>query len=502
MSVDTERATNVIDIAIIGAGFSGLGTAIRLRQQGIEDFVVLERHDDVGGTWWANTYPGCACDVPSHLYSFSFAPNPEWSQTYSPQPEIHAYLQRLAQRFDLYRSIRLGTTVASAAWDDDAGRWTVETSGGPISARVLIAGMGPLTEPSIPELTGLDTFEGTMFHSARWDHRHDVSGERVAAIGTGASAIQFVPAIQPKVAALHVFQRTPPWVVPHTNRRITEPERRLYRRVPALQKAVRAGIYSARELLVLGFVKNPRLMRVPERLSRKHMRDQIADPELLAKVTPDYTIGCKRILPSNRWYPALAEPNVDLLTSAVREVRPRSIVAADGTEREVDTIIFGTGFHVADMPIGEWVRGRGGKRLVDAWDGSPRAHLGCTVAGFPNLFLLLGPNTGLGHSSMVYMIESQINHVIDALHVMRERGAAVAEVKPEVQTAYNCEIDAKLTGTVWNTGCSSWYLDDTGRNPTLWPDWTWQFRRRTRRFDPAEHTLRAARTADLAPVPA
>ena len=488
------------DIAIIGAGFSGLGTAIRLRQQGIEDFVVLERHDDVGGTWWANTYPGCACDVPSHLYSFSFAPNPDWSQTYSPQAEIRAYLQRLAHEHDLYRSIRLGTTVSEAAWDDDAGRWTVQTSGGPVSARVLIAGMGPLTEPRIPDLPGLDAFEGAVFHSARWDHEHDVAGKRVAAIGTGASAIQFVPAIQPEVAQLHVFQRTAPWVVPHTNRRISTPERRLYRRLPALQKAVRAGVYAGRELLVLGFVKNPRLMRLPERLARRHMREQISEPELLARVTPDYTIGCKRILPSNRWYPALAQPNVELVTSPIRELRARSIVAADGSEREVDTIIFGTGFHVADMPVGEWVRGRGGRRLVDAWEGSPRAHLGCTVAGFPNLFLLLGPNTGLGHNSVVYMIESQINHVLDALRVMRERGAAVAEVRPEAQQAYNRELDARMAGTVWNTGCSSWYIDATGRNPTLWPDWTWRFRRRTRRFDPAAHTLRTA--AERVGVPA
>ena len=290
-------------------------------------------------------------------------------------------------------------------------------------------------------------------------------------------------------------------MVPHTSRRISDGERRLYRRLPALQKAVRAGVYAGRELLVLGFTKNPRLMRIPERLARRHMREQIADPELLERVTPDYTIGCKRILPSNRWYPALGEPNVELVTSAIREVRPRSIVAADGTEREVDTIIFGTGFQVADMPIGEWVRGRDGKRLADAWEGSPRAHLGCTVAGFPNLFLLLGPNTGLGHSSMVYMIESQINHVMDALRVMRERGAAVAEVRPEVQRAYNREIDARMTRTVWSTGCSSWYLDDTGRNPTLWPDWTWRFRRRARRFDPAQHTLRLA-TADRGAVPA
>jgi cation diffusion facilitator CzcD-associated flavoprotein CzcO len=489
------------DIAIIGAGFSGLGTAIRLRRQGIEDFVVLERHDDVGGTWWANTYPGCACDVPSHLYSFSFAPNPHWTRTYSPQPEIRAYLQRLAREHDLYRSIRLGTTVTSAAWDDDGGRWQLETSAGPVSARVLIAGMGSLAEPRIPDLPGLDGFEGAVFHSARWDHEHDLTGERVAAVGTGASAIQFVPAIQPQVASLHVFQRTAPWVVPHTSRPISRAERRLYRRVPALQKAVRAGIYAAREALVLGFVKQPRLMRVPERVSRRHMREQISDRELRERVTPDYTIGCKRILPSNQWYPALAKENVELVTSPIRAVRARSIVTADGSERPVDTIVFGTGFHVTDAPWGEWVRGRGGRRLVDAWEGSPRAHLGCTVAGFPNLFLLLGPNTGLGHSSMVYMIESQITHVLDALRVMREHGAAVAEVRPEVQDAYNREVDAKMAGTVWTTGCSSWYQDASGRVPALWPDWTWRFRLRARRFDPREHTLRAA-SPERAPVAA
>jgi cation diffusion facilitator CzcD-associated flavoprotein CzcO len=492
MSVETESGTTHVDIAIIGAGFSGLGMAMRLRQRGSEDFLVLDRHDDVGGTWWANTYPGCACDVPSHLYSFSFEPNPEWSETYSPQAEIRAYLQRCAREHDLYRSIRLGTTVTDAEWDDDDGRWTLQTSGGPVSARVLIAGMGPLTEPKIPELPGLDRFEGKVFHSARWDHGHDLTGERVAAIGTGASAIQFVPAIRPRVARLHVFQRSAPWVMPHPGRRITSAERRLYRALPAAQKAVRAGTYAGRELFVLGFVKNPRLMRVAEAIARRHMRAQISDPALIEKVTPDYTIGCKRILPSNRWYPALARPNVELHTGGVSEVRERSVVAGDGSEHEVDTIIFGTGFQVTDMPLGDWVRGREGKRLADVWRGSPRAHLGSTIAGFPNLFLLLGPNTGLGHSSMVYMIESQISHVLDALHVMQRRGAAIAEVTPEAQEAYNRELDARMEDTVWNTGCASWYIDATGRNATLWPDWTWRFRRRSRRFDPADHTLLAA----------
>jgi cation diffusion facilitator CzcD-associated flavoprotein CzcO len=283
--------------------------------------------------------------------------------------------------------------------------------------------------------------------------------------------------------------------MPHPSRRITDAERRLYRRLPALQKLNRAGVYAGRELFVLGFVKNPRLMRVAEAIARRHMRSQISDPGLLEQVTPDYSIGCKRILPSNRWYPTLGRPNVELIPHAIGEVRERSIVCADGGEREVDTIIFGTGFHVTDMPIGHWVRGRGGKKLIEAWDGSPRAHLGSTIACFPNLFVLLGPNTGLGHSSMVYMLESQINHVLDALRVMRRRGAAIVEVTPEAQAAYNAELDAKLEGTVWNTGCSSWYIDATGRNATLWPDWTWRFRRRSRRFDPAEYRLRAAAPA-------
>jgi cation diffusion facilitator CzcD-associated flavoprotein CzcO len=359
-----------------------------------------------------------------------------------------------------------------------------------VSARVLVAGLGPLTEPSIPDLPGLDGFEGTVFHSARWDHDHDLTGERVAAIGTGASAIQFVPAIQPKVARLTVFQRSAPWVLPHPNRRISEPERRLYRRLPALQKLTRAAVYAGREVLVLGFVKRPGLMALPQRIARRHMRGQISDPQLLERVTPDYTLGCKRILPSNRWYPALGEPNVELVTDRIREVRARSVVTESGAEHEVDTIVFGTGFRVTDMPIGHWVHGRGGKLLADAWGESPRAYLGTAMPGFPNLFVLLGPNTGLGHSSMVYMIESQINHVMDALRVMDERGAAVAEVEPEVVADYNRELDARMEKTVWSTGCTSWYIDTSGRNPTLWPDWTWRFRMRTRRFDAARYRLR------------
>jgi cation diffusion facilitator CzcD-associated flavoprotein CzcO len=497
-SCETKREGGMqTDIAIIGSGFSGLGMAIRLKQEGRDDFVVLERGDDVGGTWHFNTYPGCACDVPSHLYSFSFAPNPDWTQTYSPQPEIGAYLRRCADDFGIRPHVRLNTTVTQAEWDEGAGRWLLETGDGErITARVLVAGMGPLAEPKIPDIPGLDNFKGKSFHSARWDHDHDLSGERVASIGTGASAIQLVPQVQPDVAKLHVFQRTPPWVFPHRNRPVTRFERRLYRTFPAAQKLVRGGVYAMREMAVLGFVKQPALMRLVERVAKRHMRSQISDPQLLEKVTPDYTIGCKRILPSNGWYPALGKPNVELVTDGIAEVREHSIVTDDGSEREVDTIIFSTGFHVADMPVGKQVRGRGGRTLDESWEGSPRAHVGSTVAGFPNFFMLLGPNTGLGHSSMVYMIESQIAYVLDALRTLERSGADAVEVRPEAVTAFNQAIEEQLDGTVWNTGCASWYLDDTGRNATLWPDWTWRFRQRTARFDAGNYEFVRTGTGD------
>jgi cation diffusion facilitator CzcD-associated flavoprotein CzcO len=352
--------------------------------------------------------------------------------------------------------------------------------------------MGPLAEPKVPDIPGLDRFEGAKFHSARWDHDHDLKGERVASIGTGASAIQLVPSIQPDVEQLHVFQRTPPWVFPHSNRPTTRVERTLYRALPALQKLVRGAVYAARETFVLGFVKNPRLMKVAEKLARVHMRRQISDPDLLEKVTPDYTIGCKRILPSNKWYPALGQPNVELVTSGIAEVREHSIVTEDGVEREVDTIIFSTGFQVTDMPVGKQVRGRDGRTLDETWEGSPRAHLGCTVPGFPNFFMLLGPNTGLGHSSMVYMIESQVAYVLGALRTMESADAAALEVRAEAAAGFNEGIEAQLDGTVWNTGCASWYLDDTGRNATLWPDWTWRFRQRTANFDAPSYELHRA----------
>ena len=480
-----------VDVAIVGSGFSGLGMAIRLKQEGFEDFVVLERGDNVGGTWHFNTYPGCGCDVPSTLYSFSFAPNPEWTNTYSRQPEIAAYLRRCAGDFGVREKIRFNTTVTGAAWDDDASEWVVDTADGEaLRARVLVSATGPLFEPKIPDIPGLDRFEGRTFHSARWEHDFDFRGKRVASIGTGASAIQYVPEIAKEVSQLHVFQRTPPWVMPHPQRPTTKLERRLYKRFPGLQKLARAGVYVGRESFVLAFVKQPRLMKLAERIARRHMRDQISDPELLRKVEPDYTLGCKRILPSNRWYRALGRDNVELITEGVSEVRERSVVTADGRELEVDAIVFGTGFHVTDMPVASLVRGADGRSLEEHWQQTIHAHNGTAIPGFPNLFLLLGPNTGLGHGSMVYMIESQVNYVLSALKTMRARGAAVAEVRADAEAAFNRDIDRRAEGTVWNSGCKSWYVDASGRISTLWPDWTFAFRRRLARFDADNYELR------------
>ncbi|MCW2673463.1 MAG: FAD-dependent pyridine nucleotide-disulfide oxidoreductase [Frankiales bacterium] len=499
--LDLAAPTEAARIVIVGSGFAGIGMGVRLKQAGIDDFVILERASEVGGTWRDNTYPGCACDVPSKLYSFSFALNPDWTRSFSPQPEIRSYLKRCAVDHDLLPHVRFGCTVRDASWDEARGRWVVETSAGTYEGELLVSGMGALSEPSVPAIPGIESFEGTTFHSATWDHDHVLAGERVAVIGTGASSIQFVPQIQPDVARLDLYQRTPPWVMPRRDRGLSKVERWLFRRVPALQRIAREAIYWARESFVPAFRGKAGLMKMGEAQARRHLAQQVRDPELRARLTPSYDMGCKRVLLSNDYYPALTRPNVDVITDGIAEVRPHSIVATDGTEREVDTIIFGTGFHVTDLPAANHIRGTGGLLLRDAWRAEGmRAYKGTTVAGFPNLFILAGPNTGLGHSSMVFMIESQVAYVLDALRTMDAAGAAIAEVRPEVQAAYNEELQRQLRPTVWmRGGCASWYLDDHGRNPTLWPTFTFTFRRQTTSFDAAAYTLRPA-PAPVAPT--
>lgn len=483
-------------VVIVGAGFGGIALALRLRREGVEDVVVLEKEEDLGGTWLVNTYPGCQCDVPSLLYSLSDAPNPEWTRTFAPQPEIWEYLREVADRFDLKRQIRFGTELTGADWDPTEQRWSLHTSAGPLSADVLILAAGFLSEPALPAIEGLDRFEGTVFHSARWRHDHDLTGERVAVIGTGASAIQFVPEIQPRVAHLSVFQRTPPWVMPRPDRPFKGWERWLMRHSRLATRLGRARVYWSRELLVLMFARYPRLTRTAAAGARAHLEDQVDDAGLRARLTPAYALGCKRVLLSNEYFPALCQPNTELVTEPISEVLPHAVVTADGVEHPVDTIILATGFEATEPPIARRVRAADGRTMRQHWGDSMRAYLGTTVPEFPNLFLIIGPNTGLGHSSMIFMIESQANYVADALKTMAARNIASVSVDPAAADEFGEEMQRKLARTVWSTGCSSWYLDASGRNTTLWPDFTWQYRQRTRRFDPDRYLLtRSARGA-------
>lgn len=496
MAYDAGKPVEAKQVLIIGSGFAGLGMAIKLREAGIEDFQILERGSDVGGTWRDNHYPGCACDVQSHLYSFSFEPNPDWTRMFARQPEIRAYLEKCADKYDLRRHIVFGANVQTARYDDASASWTVTTADGrSFKAQVLVSGMGGLSNPAMPNVKGLEKFKGKAFHSAHWDHSYDLAGKKVAVIGTGASAIQFVPQLQKLAGRVDLYQRTAPWIMPKPDREIGQIERVLYRRFPALQNAYRTAIYWALESRVLGFAVNPKLMTLVQGIARSHIKKQIADPTLRAKVTPDYTIGCKRILISNDYYPALAQDNVEVITDSIAEVRANSIVDANGVERKVDAIIYGTGFKAQDpMPRGT-VFGKGGVDLLDAWKDGPEAYLGLSVAGFPNFFMLVGPNTGLGHNSMVFMIESQVAYVMDALKTMKARQLRAVDVKPDAQVSFNKGIQGKLTKTVWTSGCKSWYVDANGKNTTLWPGFTFVYRGKTRRFKADQYQLEAAAEA-------
>lgn len=483
--------TTTVEVAIVGSGFAGLGAAVKLDEAGSPDWVILEKGERLGGTWRDNTYPGCACDVESHLYSFSFRPNPNWTRTFARQAEIWAYLEDVADHYRLRDRIRFGANVTGAEWGGT--HWDVQTAdGSSVRARFLVWGTGALHEPSVPEIEGLDRFIGTVFHSARWDHGHDLRGKRVAVIGTGASAIQFVPVIAPDVASLTLFQRTAPWVLPKPDRPIGAAARSRYARFPILQWLSRQSLYWCHEALVVAFL-NPRYLTLIERFTRRYLdRTFAADPELKATLTPNFTIGCKRILLSNDYYPALRRDNVTVETDRITRVTETGVVTTDGREHEVDTIIFGTGFTVAGGMTQVAITGRDGVKLVDAWRDGAQALLGTTVAGFPNLFLVVGPNTGLGHSSMVFMIESQLSYLLDAIRVTDAHRARAIDTVADRQDTYNAEIQARLDKAVWSQGgCASWYLDAHGRNRTLWPDYTFRFRSRTRRIDPADHELLA-----------
>ncbi|QKG25512.1 flavin-containing monooxygenase [Actinomadura verrucosospora] len=484
----SERAPAIV---IIGSGFAGLGMAIRLKQSGFHDFVILEKSEALGGTWHDNTYPGCACDVPSHMYSFSFELNPGWSRMFAPQPEIRSYMERTADKYRVREHIRFGSTVDTMEYQDDARRWNVTlTDGTVLTPRAVISGIGALHIPSFPDLPGIERFQGTTFHSAEWDHSYDLAGKRVAVIGTGASAIQFVPRIAKEAGELVLFQRTPPWIQPKPDFTFPRPVRTAFAKVPGAARAFRNGIYWALEARAVGFTIDPRLSLPQEKLARRHLEKQIPDPELRAKVTPDYTIGCKRVLLSNDYYPALARPNVTVETSGIAEVRENSIVTKDGEEHEVDCIVYGTGFKVVDALNELRVTGRGGVKLQEIWADGIEAHRGTTIPGMPNFFMLLGPNTGLGHNSVVFMIEVQIQQVLSCLRLLQESGADALEPKPEASRRFNDRMQRRLRRAVWNEGgCSSWYLDDQGVNRTLWPGHTFEFWAGNRKAKPEEYLL-------------
>lgn len=493
-TTDTTTAVPVPDVVtlpghvrtlVVGAGFAGLAVAAKLLgEDPAADLLVLERATEVGGTWRDNTYPGCACDVPTSLYSFSFAPNPDWSHTYGRQPEIYAYLRKVARDTGIHARTVFDCPLVEARWDATTQRWAVTTTRGELTADVLVVATGTLSAPKLPDVPGLADFTGTTFHSARWDHDHDLAGERVAVVGTGASAVQFVPEIVDTAAHLTVFQRTPGWVIPRLDRTFSRAERALYRRVPAAQKAMRGFVYGYRELYILPLAKVRSLLPAIGTVARAKLRLEVPDAGLRADLTPDYTVGCKRLLLTNAWLPTLARPDVDVVTTGLARITPTGVVDGAGTEREVDTLIFATGFTPTEPPVAHQVRGRDGRTMAEHWDGSPSAHRGTTVAGFPNLFLMYGPNTNLGHSSIVYMLESQARYVADALSTMEREHLGEVEVREDVVSGWGDRMQDGLQRTVWNAGgCASWYFDSRGRNSAMWPTFTFRFRRALRRFD-------------------
>ena len=473
---------HIYDVLIVGAGISGIGAAIRLLKEGFTDFVILEKAADLGGTWRDNTYPGCECDVPSALYSYSFAQKPDWTRNFAGQAEILDYVRDTAQSHGILPYIRFSQPVERSQWDEAAGHWVVKAGSNTYYARTTIACGGYLHEPIIPSIPGLKEFKGKLFHSSRWDHEHDLTGERVAVIGTGASAIQFVPKIQPQVKSLAIFQRTAQWVLPKPNRRNEGLKRRVLSQA-VLLNLWRKMLYGGFESFGIGF-RRPALLRQFQKIGVSHIKRKVADPELRAKLTPDYTLGCKRVLMSNHYYPALCKPNVDLFATGVKELRGNVVVGADGSEAEADTIILGTGFYVTEQPIAKHVFDAKGRSLSEAWAGRMEAYRGTCIAGFPNSFMVLGPNLGIGHNSAFVVIEAQFDYIMSALTTMRDKQLSRIEVRPEVQARFNVEVQKDLQTTVWNTGgCSSYYLDKNGFNSIGFPWSTLKMRKLLSAFD-------------------
>jgi cation diffusion facilitator CzcD-associated flavoprotein CzcO len=489
--MSSNGASRELSVGVVGAGFGGVGIGIKLRQAGIEDFTIFERGETVGGVWRANTYPGAACDVPSHLYSYSFAPGHHWSRRYAPQREILRYLDETARDFGITPHIRFATEVTAARFDAEAGRWALATgSGERHEFDVLVTACGQLTRPAIPKVEGIEDFAGPVFHSAEWDHDVDLAGKRVAVIGTGASAIQFVPEVAKAAGTTTIYQRSAPWILPKSDRLYPEWERRIFKRFPLRVAAARAGMFAFFEMGTYGFTGHNAILKpfqkIADREREKHLGD---DPELLAKATPNYTIGCKRVLFTSDWYPTLVRDDVELVTDPVERVTAAAIVA-DATERETDVIIWGTGFQTHNFVAPMDIHGLGDRELNAVWGERAEAFLGTTVSGFPNMFVLYGPNTNHGSGSVPYTLESQFNYVLDGIRRLREGGFKWIDLRPETQQRWRAEIAERSRDTVWTTGgCGNWYVNAKGENTNNWPGPWLEYRRRTRKIDPGDYRV-------------
>lgn len=491
-------------VVIIGAGFGGLGLGHALSTSGIDDYVILEKGPGVGGVWRDNGYPGAACDVPSHLYSFSFEPKLDWSRKYAPRAEILAYLTHVADKYGIRSHVRSDNEVTRAVFDERRAQWTVETRTGEVfEAEILVSAVGQLSRPAIPRLRGLDTFKGPAFHSAAWDRAFDPRGKTVAVIGTGASAIQIVPALQPIVRKLSLFQRSAAYLVPRNDRAYSPIELSLLKRFPTLHTLSRGLTYGLLELRMVGFLYPDLALPALQKQCEEHLAKAVRDPILRKKLTPDYPIGCKRVLLSDDYFPALTQPNAEVITDAISHLEADAIVTADGVRHEVDAIVFGTGFHATEFLSPIQIVGTGGALLEERWRDGAEAYLGVTVHGFPNLFMLYGPNTNLGHTSIVYMIESQIRYVMEALRLLDRENLATAEVRSQVQTAFNRDLQARLSKMVWSADCTNWYKTASGKSTNNWPGYTFAYRAATRSIRASDYLLtprKAAPTHATVPV--
>lgn len=485
---------NDISILITGTGFSGICVGIQLKKAGFHNFKIVEKANDVGGTWRDNHYPGAACDVKSNLYSFSFEPNPNWTREYSPQAEILEYIKYCVKKYELEQHILFNWEVKSATYDDETGIWELTNQRKEkLRANVAVVGNGPLHIPSLPNIEGINDFGGEIFHSSNWNHKYDLNDKNVCVIGTGASSIQFVPEIQPKVKNLYLMQRTAPWVLPKPDGPFSTRQNVMFEKIPFVQRMNREFIYYLNEAQLVGMKYEKRILKLGEMLGKYHINKYIKDEALRKKLTPNFSLGCKRVLLSNNYYPALAQNNVDVVTDGIKKFTKTSVLTNDGKSRKIDAIILGTGFHVADSFKFYNVKGKNGAALKDILGDSPEAYYGTSIHQFPNLFLMLGPNTGLGHNSMIYMIESQVNYIVDALHQMVRHNIKSIEVRKEVQDAFNEEIQKKLEGTIWLSGCKSWYLNEDGKNHTVWPGFTLEFRNQTKHIHLKDYIIEKER---------